>query len=478
MLSPIGTTLFRRSRPTWEALRWTTPRSVCERAASRRSDQDRIVLLERSVLATPVSVNSPFSLVSLTHVTSSLAHSLRNLHMGSIVFLLFLFLQSLALSVDWPLQLSYPDLESIPRSNVLFEEKSSVDDVDDGLVSFSFLYANSDRCGYTDRFSVIGHGVQLRITWNTKRDMYTLCSTLKQFVPFLSFQQCNESEGNGMDLLQRIEFSDSASYSILLIDTNQTIPLSSLFPIPALHDVSLHMVYSSSTVSTVISTCSLQPTRLPLRLQFPERHGYHNTLLLPIEEGMKDATLLITLPRGVYCDLDELQEWVEKKQLPPFQSIPSRIDCEAPFRSSHPSLLFFSLSSISSSSVSFSSTSLSSSSSASLSSSTPSHLLHIPFHLRTVLPHDTDISDHHKTILLPSITLLNESYRLPYYSEPIELSIPAGDVENPSAVLVWTIITLAVSTLFLLVELSSSRVCCTNNHQQYTTPLDSPLNRG
>ena len=145
MLSPIGTTLFRRSRPTWEALRWTKPRSVCERAASRRSDQDRIVLLERSVLATPVSVNSPFSLVSLTHVTSSLAHSLRNLHMGSIVFLLFLFLQSLALSVDWPLQLSYPDLESIPRSNVLFEEKSSVDDVADGLVSFSFLYANSDR---------------------------------------------------------------------------------------------------------------------------------------------------------------------------------------------------------------------------------------------------------------------------------------------------------------------------------------------
>lgn len=477
MLSPIGTTLFRRSRPTWEALRWTKPRSVCERAASRRSDQDRIVLLERSVLATPVSVNSPFSLVSLTHVTSSLAHSLRLLHMGSIVFLLFLFLQSLALSVDWPLQLSYPDLESIPRSNVLFEEKSSVDDVADGLVSFSFLYANSDRCGYTDRFSVIGHGVQLWITWNTKRDVHALCSTLKQFIPFLSFQQCNEGGGDGMDLLQRIEFSDSASYSILLIDTNQTIPLSSLFPIPALHDVSLHMVYSSSTVSTVISTCSLQPTRLPLRLQFPERHGYHNTLLLPIEEGMKDATLLITLPRGVYCDLDELQEWVEKKQLPPFQSIPSRIDCEAPFRSSHPSLLFFSLSSISSSSVSFSSTSLSSSSSASLSSSSL-HLLHIPFHLRTVLPHDTDISDHHKTILLPSITLLNESYRLPYYSEPIELSIPAGDVENPSAVLVWTIITLAVSTLFLLVEFSSSRVCCTNNHQQYTTPLDSSLNRG
>ena len=476
MLSPIGTTLFRRSRPTWEALRWTKPRSVCERAASRRSDQDRIVLLERSVRATPVSVNSPFSLVSLTHVTSSLPHSLRRLRMESLVFLLFLFLQSLALSVDGPFQLFYPDLESIPRGDILFEEKSSVDDVDDGLVSFSFLYANSDRCGYTDRFSVIGHGVQLWITWNTKRDVHALCSTLKQFIPFLSFQQCNEGGGDGMDLLQRIEYSDSASYSILLIDTNRTIPLSSLFPIPALHDVSLHMVYSSSTVSTVISTCSLQPTRLPLRLQFPERHGYHNTLLLPVEEGMKDATLLLTLPRGVYCDLDELQEWVEKKQLPPFQSIPSRIDCEAPFRSSHPSLLFFSLSSISSSSAS--STSLSSSSSASLSSSTPSHLLHIPFHLRTVLPHDTDISDHHKTILLPSITLLNESYRLPYYSEPIELSIPAGDVENPSAVLVWTIITLAVSTLFLLVEFSSSRVCCTNNHQQYTTPLDSPLNRG
>ena len=190
---------------------------------------------------------------------------------------------------------------------------------------------------------------------------------------------------------------------------------------------------------------------------------------------MKDATLLLTLPRGVYCDLDELQEWVEKKQLPPFQSIPSRIDCEAPFRSSHPSFLFFSLSSLSSSSAS--STSLSSSSSASLSSSSL-HLLHIPFHLCTVLPHDTDISDHHKTILLPSITLLNESHRLPYYTEPIELSIPAGDVENPSAVLVWTIITLAVSTLFLLVEFSSSRVCCTNNHQQYTTPLDSSLNRG
>ena len=476
MLSPIGTTLFRRSRPTWEALRWTTPRSVCERAASRRSDQDRIVLLERSVLATPVSVNSPFSLVSLTHVTSSLPHSLHLLRMESLVFLLFLFLQSLALSVDWPFQLFYPDLESIYCGDFLFEEKSPVDDVADGLVSFSFLYVNSDRCGYTDRFSVIGHGVQLRITWNTKRDVHALCSTIKQFFPFLSFQQCNEGGGDGMDLLQRIEFSDSASYSILLIDTNQTIPLSSLFPIPALHDVSLHMVYSSSTVSTVISTCSLQPTRLPLRLQFPERHGYHNTLLLPIEEGMKDATLLITLPRGVYCDLDELQEWVEKKQLPPFQSIPSRIDCEAPFRSSHPSLLFFSLSSISSSSVSFSSTSLSSSSSASLSSS--SSLLHIPFHLRTVLPHDTDISDHHKTILLPSITLLNESHRLPYYSEPIELSIPAGDVENPSVVLAWTIITLAVSTLFLLAEFSSSRVCCTNNHQQYTTPLDSPLNRG
>lgn len=408
-------------------------------------------------------MNSPFSLVSLTHVTSSLAHSLRNLHMGSLVFLLFLFLQSLALSVDWPLQLSYPDLESIPHGNILFQEKSPVDDMDDGLVSFSFLYANSDRCGYTDRFSVIGHGMQLQITWNTKRDVHALCSILEQFFPFLSFQQCNEGEGDGMDLLQLIEFSDSASYSILLVDTNQTIPLSSLFPIPALHDVSLHMVYSSSTVSTVISTCSLQPTRLPLRLQFPERHGYHNTLLLPVEEGMKDATLLLTLPRGVYCDLDELQEWVEKKQLPPFQSIPSRIDCEAPFRSSHPSLLLFSLSSFPSSSA---------------SSSTPSHLLHIPFHLRTVLPHDTDISDHHKTILLPSITLLNESYRLPYYSEPIELSIPAGDLENPSAVLVWTIITLTVSTLFLLVEFSSSRVCCTNNHQQYTTPLDSPLNRG
>lgn len=461
MRSPIGTILFRRSLPTWEALRWTKPRSVCERAASRRSDQDRIVLLERSVLATPVSVNSPFSLVSLTHVTSSLPHSLRLLHMGSLVFLLFLFLQSHALSVDWPFQLFYPDLESIPRGNILFQEKSPVDDVDDGLVSFSFLYANSDRCGYTDRFSVIGHGIQLRITWNTKRDMRALCSTLKQFSPFLCFQQCNEGGGDGMDLLQRIDFSDSTSYSILLIDTNRTIPLSSLFPIPALHDVSLHMVYSSATVSTVISTCHLQPTRLPLRLQFPERHGYHNTLLLPIEEGMKDATILITLPRGVYCDLDELQEWVEKKQLPSFQSIPSRIDCEAPFHSSHPSLLFFPLSSFSSSSAFFSSS-----------------LLHIPFHLRTVLPHDTNISDHHKTILLPSITLLNDSHRLPYYSEPIELSIPAGDLENPSAVLVWTIITLTVSTLFLLVEFSSSRVCCTNNHQQYTTPLDGPLNRG
>lgn len=315
----------------------------------------------------------------------------------------------------------------------IYEETTPRNLDGEGLKELDFYYSGSNRCGFTDPSSLIGCGVQLWMQWREKKELDTVCSILTQLLPFLSVTQCNQNTGEGgVDWMDRVEFSRSDSWSVLLVDHTIVLPLLKVLPIVRSDMMSLHIHYASNRVSRSVYACDHRAARLPVRLAFPERHGYHNRLLIPVSSELRNATLFLTFPRGSYYDVDELADLHRMGELPSFQSLPASVDCELLFDDSHPSFLLLSVPSNQSSPIT------------------------VPFHLRTVLPSNPSDTQSNKTIRIPSITVFSSSKgyrRLPIFSEEITLAIPVGSAESPAFVLAFTFLTVAISTVYLLEEL-------------------------
>lgn len=315
----------------------------------------------------------------------------------------------------------------------IYEETTPRNLDGEGLKELDFYYSGSNRCGFTDPSSLIGCGVQLWMQWREKKELDTVCSILTQLLPFLSVTQCNQNTGEGgVDWMDRVEFSRSDSWSVLLVDHTIVLPLLKVLPIVRSDMMSLHIHYASNRVSRSVYACDHRAARLPVRLAFPERHGYHNRLLIPVSSELRNATLFLTFPRGSYYDVDELADLHRTGELPSFQSLPASVDCELLFDDSHPSFLLLSVPSNQSSPIT------------------------VPFHLRTVLPSNPNDTQSNKTIRIPSITVFSSSKgyrRLPIFSEEITLAIPVGSAESPAFVLAFTFLTVAISTVYLLEEL-------------------------
>ena len=315
----------------------------------------------------------------------------------------------------------------------IYEETTPRNLDGEGLKELDFYYSGSNRCGFTDTSSLIGCGVQLWMQWREKKELDTVCSILTQLLPFLSVTQCNQNTGEGgVDWMDRVEFSRSDSWSVLLVDHTIVLPLLKVLPIVRSDMMSLHIHYASNRVSRSVYACDHRAARLPVRLAFPERHGYHNRLLIPVSSELRNATLFLTFPRGSYYDVDELADLHRTGELPSFQSLPASVDCELLFDDSHPSFLLLSVPSNQSSPIT------------------------VPFHLRTVLPSNPNDTQSNKTIRIPSITVFSSSKgyrRLPIFSEEITLAIPVGSAESPAFVLAFTFLTVAISTVYLLEEL-------------------------
>ena len=315
----------------------------------------------------------------------------------------------------------------------IYEETTPRNLDGEGLKELDFYYSGSNRCGFTDPSSLIGCGVQLWMQWREKKELDTVCSILTQLLPFLSVTQCNQNTGEGgVDWMDRVEFSRSDSWSVLLVDHTIVLPLLKVLPIVRSDMMSLHIHYASNRVSRSVYACDHRAARLPVRLAFPERHGYHNRLLIPVSSELRNATLFLTFPRGSYYDVDELADLHRMGELPSFQSLPASVDCELLFDDSHPSFLLLSVPSNQSSPIT------------------------VPFHLRTVLPSNPNDTQSNKTIRIPSITVFSSSKgyrRLPIFSEEITLAIPVGSAESPAFVLAFTFLTVAISTVYLLEEL-------------------------
>ena len=315
----------------------------------------------------------------------------------------------------------------------IYEETTPRNLDGEGLKELDFYYSGSNRCGFTDPSSLIGCGVQLWMQWREKKELDTVCSILTQLLPFLPVTQCNQNTGEGgVDWMDRVEFSRSDSWSVLLVDHTIVLPLLKVLPIVRSDMMSLHIHYASNRVSRSVYACDHRAARLPVRLAFPERHGYHNRLLIPVSSELRNATLFLTFPRGSYYDVDELADLHRMGELPSFQSLPASVDCELLFDDSHPSFLLLSVPSNQSSPIT------------------------VPFHLRTVLPSNPNDTQSNKTIRIPSITVFSSSKgyrRLPIFSEEITLAIPVGSAESPAFVLAFTFLTVAISTVYLLEEL-------------------------
>ena len=315
----------------------------------------------------------------------------------------------------------------------IYEETTPRNLDGEGLKELDFYYSGSNRCGFTDPSSLIGCGVQLWMQWREKKELDTVCSILTQLLPFLPVTQCNQNTGEGgVDWMDRVEFSRSDSWSVLLVDHTIVLPLLKVLPIVRSDMMSLHIHYASNRVSRSVYACDHRAARLPVRLAFPERHGYHNRLLIPVSSELRNATLFLTFPRGSYYDVDELADLHRAGELPSFQSLPASVDCELLFDDSHPSFLLLSVPSNQSSPIT------------------------VPFHLRTVLPSNPSDTQSNKTIRIPSITVFSSSKgyrRLPIFSEEITLAVPVGSAESPAFVLAFTLLTVAISTVYLLEEL-------------------------
>lgn len=315
----------------------------------------------------------------------------------------------------------------------IYEETTPRNLDGEGLKELDFYYSGSNRCGFTDPSSLIGCGVQLWMQWREKKELDTVCSILTQLLPFLPVTQCNQNTGEGgVDWMDRVEFSRSDSWSVLLVDHTIVLPLLKVLHIVRSDMMSLHIHYASNRVSRSVYACDHRAARLPVRLAFPERHGYHNRLLIPVSSELRNATLFLTFPRGSYYDVDELADLHRTGELPSFQSLPASVDCELLFDDSHPSFLLLSVPSNQSSPIT------------------------VPFHLRTVLPSNPNDTQSNKTIRIPSITVFSSSKgyrRLPIFSEEITLAIPVGSAESPAFVLAFTFLTVAISTVYLLEEL-------------------------
>ena len=315
----------------------------------------------------------------------------------------------------------------------IYEETTPRNLDGEGLKELDFYYSGSNRCGFTDPSSLIGCGVQLWMQWREKKELDTVCSILTQLLPFLPVPQCNQNTGEGgVDWMDRVEFSRSDSWGVLLVDHTIVLPLSKVLPIVRSDMMSLHIHYASNRVSRSVYACDHRAARLPVRLAFPERHGYHNRLLIPVSSELRNATLFLTFPRGSYYDVDELADLHRMGELPSFQSLPASVDCELLFDDSHPSFLLLSVPSNQSSPIT------------------------VPFHLRTVLPSNPSDTQSNKTIRIPSITVFSSSKgyrRLPIFSEEITLAVPVGSAESPAFVLAFTLLTVSISTVYLLEEL-------------------------
>lgn len=366
--------------------------------------------------------------VDRCHFFASSPPSLFQMRSFSALLTVFLLLTGLCMEAPFP---AARDGTGMDRP--IYEETTPRNLDGEGLKELDFYYSGSNRCGFTDPSSLIGCGVQLWMQWREKKELDTVCSILTQLLPFLSVTQCNQNTGEGgVDWMDRVEFSRSDSWSVLLVDHTIVLPLLKVLPIVRSDMMSLHIHYASNRVSRSVYACDHRAARLPVRLAFPERHGYHNRLLIPVSSELRNATLFLTFPRGSYYDVDELADLHRTGELPSFQSLPASVDCELLFDDSHPSFLLLSVPSNQSSPIT------------------------VPFHLRTVLPSNSNDTQSNKTIRIPSITVFSSSKgyrRLPIFSEEITLAIPVGSAESPAFVLAFTFLTVAISTVYLLEEL-------------------------
>lgn len=366
--------------------------------------------------------------VDRCHFFASSLPSLFQMRFLSALLTVFLLLTGLCMEAPFP---AARDGTGMDRP--IYEETTPRNLDGEGLKELDFYYSGSNRCGFTDPSSLIGCGVQLWMQWREKKELDTVCSILTQLLPFLPVTQCNQNTGEGgVDWMDRVEFSRSDSWSVLLVDHTIVLPLLKVLPIVRSDMMSLHIHYASNRVSRSVYACDHRAARLPVRLAFPERHGYHNRLLIPVSSELRNATLFLTFPRGSYYDVDELADLHRAGELPSFQSLPASVDCELLFDDSHPSFLLLSVPSNQSSPIT------------------------VPFHLRTVLPSNPSDTQSNKTIRIPSITVFSSSKgyrRLPIFSEEITLAVPVGSAESPAFVLAFTLLTVAISTVYLLEEL-------------------------
>lgn len=357
---------------------------------------------------------------------------------SSLFVISFLFLKGLCINVPFPAARYEHEMEGSDK--LIYEEVTARNMDMAGLMELDFSFFSTDRCGYADPYSVMGRGIQLWMQWKEKKERNVICSILYQLLSFLPIIQCNTTTMEGVGLMDMVEFPESNTWNVLLVDHTVTLSLSQMFPLTWSDDVLFHIHYSSHILSKSLYTCRNQADRLPVSLFFPDRHGYHNRLHIPVREELKNTTLFLSFPRGSYFDVDELAELFRLKELPPFRSFPISIDCELSYADSHISFLLLSVP---------------------LNQSSP---IIVPFHLRVVLPRDVNTTQSNLIIRLPSITVLNPAKgyrRLPIFSEEITLSIPVGNSQSPTFVLVFTLLTVAISTWYLLVSFLqySSHLC-------------------
>ena len=138
----------------------------------------------------------------------------------------------------------------------IYEETTPRNLDGEGLKELDFYYSGSNRCGFTDPSSLIGCGVQLWMQWREKKELDTVCSILTQLLPFLPVTQCNQNTGEGgVDWMDRVEFSRSDSWSVLLVDHTIVLPLLKVLHIVRSDMMSLHIHYASNRVSRSVYAC-------------------------------------------------------------------------------------------------------------------------------------------------------------------------------------------------------------------------------
>ena len=184
-------------------------------------------------------------------------------------------------------------------------------------------------------------------------------------------------------------------------------------------------------------------TFVNMSLAFPERGGFHNELHIH-----SNSSFFLFLPRGVYVDMDELRTDTDWE----FHTVPSIINTEASSDQASAIVLHVSRKPAIS------------------QQSQQSRLdIHLPIHLRYILPFDAD-STHHRSITIPPPFLRQDSHILLVHQSGVTLSIPSGRDSDAAFVFPLTTLVLLSSTYLLFVKIlkyRTSNPCSTNMTRIY-----------